>query len=64
MVQPTDSRKVSGTLRTSLSEPRAPIEDHGIARILASEEPSFDDIKTIMRGARYVDGYSEMFERE
>lgn len=62
MVQPIDRARLLGRFGTSLSEPLAPIEDHDIARILASEEPSFDDIRTIMRGARYTDGHSEMFE--
>jgi hypothetical protein len=45
-----------------LSEPEEPVEDHDIARILANEEPSFDDIKTLMRGVRYIDGHDDRFE--
>ena len=51
-----------GTLGASASVPKASVESRDIVRILASEEPSFEDIKTLMRGVRYSGGYDEKFE--
>jgi hypothetical protein len=62
VVQPIDLAKFLGRFGTSLSEPPVPVEDHDIARILASNAPTFEDIKTLMRGARYTQGYDEKFE--
>ena len=62
MVQPIDRARFLGRFGTSLSEPLASVEDQDIARILASETPTFEDIKTLMRGSRYTHGYDETFE--
>lgn len=62
MVQPIDRARLLGRFGTSLSEPPAPVEDRDITRLLASETPTFENIKSLMRGTRYADGYSEMFE--
>ena len=62
MVQPIDRARFLGTLWESSSEAREPVDDHDIGRILASEELSFEDIKTLMRGVRYSRGYDERFE--
>jgi hypothetical protein len=62
VVQPIDRARFLGRFGTSLSEPVASVEDQDIARILASEPPTFEDIKTLMRGSRYTHGYDEKFE--
>jgi hypothetical protein len=62
VVQPIDRARFLGRFGASLSEPLAPVEDHDIARILASEGPTFEDIKILMRGARYTKGYDEKFD--
>jgi hypothetical protein len=62
VVQAIDRARFLGRFGESLSEPLAPVEDHVIARILASDAPTFEDIKTLMRGARYTQGYDERFE--
>jgi hypothetical protein len=38
------------------------VEEHDIARILASQELSLEDVKIVMRGARYDRGYDERFD--
>jgi hypothetical protein len=62
VVQPIDRARFLGRFGTSLSEPLASVEDQDIAKILASETPTFEDIKTLMRWSRYTDGYDEKFE--
>jgi signal recognition particle subunit SEC65 len=42
--------------------PIIPVEDQDIARILASEDPTFNEIRTLMRGCRYAHGRDEKFE--
>ena len=62
MVQPIDRARFLGRFGASLSKPLSPVEDHDIARILASEAPTFEDVKTLIRGVRYTQGYDEKFE--
>ena len=62
MVEPVDRARFLGRFGASSSQPQELVEDHDFARILASEEPSFEDIKTLMRGARYTGGFDEKFE--
>lgn len=62
MVQPIDRAGFLGRFLTSPSEPLSPVEDRDIARILTSEAPTFEDIKTLVRGARYARGHDETFE--
>jgi hypothetical protein len=38
------------------------VEETEIARIVAREELSFDDVKRLLRGVRYTRGYDEKFE--
>jgi hypothetical protein len=61
VVEPIDRARFLGRFGTSLSEPPARIEEHDLALTLAKETLTFEDIKTLIRGARYTGGYSEMF---
>jgi hypothetical protein len=38
------------------------VEEQDVARILAHEELSLEDVKIVMRGVRYDRGYDERFD--
>jgi hypothetical protein len=61
MVQPKDRAEYLSRFGTFPLKPLLPIEEHDLARLLASETLTFDDIKTLMRGARYTRGHDETF---
>jgi hypothetical protein len=61
MVEPVERARFLARFGASSSKPKEHVEEHDIARILASDRPSLEDIKT-MRGTRYADGFDERFE--
>jgi hypothetical protein len=61
VVGPVERARFVERLGQSDREPTSPVMPSDIARLIASDELPFDDVKTIMRGVRYSKGYDEKF---
>ena len=62
MVRRKDRATFLGRLGQSEAEPPSSVTLEDIARLAWSEELSFEDVKTLIRGVRYGNGYDEKFE--